>query len=261
MAEAVSVLYGNELPVGYFSRMEELFVGQQVQVFFRADDIGRPDPAFTQMMELFLQHEVPLCLAVVPKWLTREHWQAMACFFPEKKLWCWHQHGYAHINHEPMGKKNEFGPSRSRVAQQKDLLDGQQHLAEIMGDLVCPVFTPPWNRCCNITLELLRELRFAAVSRSTGGEGIVPGFPDVFVTLDLHTGKAREVHQAAERVLRECRQGVASGRLGVMLHHLRMNEQAFSFLARFIDILKRQQGVRFVTFRELLAPDHANVES
>ena len=35
-----------------------------------------------------------------------------------------HQHGFAHENHEPQGRKCEFGPSRSRVAQRRDIAAG-----------------------------------------------------------------------------------------------------------------------------------------
>jgi len=166
MPDKVSALYHQPLPEGLFVRLGQALAGKRVQVFFRADDIGKMDGKFIRMMELFGKYRMPLCLAVVPEWMSRERWQAMDRFSTADLHWCWHQHGYAHLNYQSQGKKNEFGDMRSADEVRRDLQGGREHLAAILGKTFCPVFTPPWNRCSSVTLQLLPELGFKAVSRS-----------------------------------------------------------------------------------------------
>lgn len=251
MTDKTSILYQQSLPEELYFLLEKSLSGKQVTVFFRADDIGLVDEEFTRMMELFRRYSVPLCLAAVPKWITLERWQAMARFSPEKDLWCWHQHGYGHVNHEHVEKKNEFGAARLKDEIRRDLQAGRERLVEIMGNTCCPVFTPPWNRCSHTTLQMLSGLGFAAVSRSIGGEPKAD-LPDLYVNVDLHTGKETVLSLAMEHLLRDWRQGIESGRLGIMLHHLWMNNRSFIFLERLLQILRSQKGVTFCSFRELL---------
>ncbi len=251
MNDKISVLYHQSLPEELFSSLREALQGKQVQVFFRADDIGPLDAEFIRMMELFQKYQMPLCLAVVPEWMSRERWQAMGRFSPDDPLWCWHQHGYTHDNHERQGKKNEFGDSRTAEEVRHDLERGRQRLAEILGPAFCPVFTPPWNRCSSVTLQLLSELGFNAVSRSSGVQPHAD-LPDLYVNVDLHTGKETSFAAAMERLPADWRQGVEQGRLGIMLHHQRMNERSFFLLEQLFQILQAQEGVEFCTFRELL---------
>ncbi len=250
MTEKVSALYHQPLPEELYLRLEQALTGKQVQVFFRADDIGPLDAEFIRMMELFQKYQMPLCLAVVPAWMSGERWRAMARFSPDDPLWCWHQHGYSHDNHERQGKKNEFGDSRTAEEVRHDLELGRKNLMEIMGDTFCPVFTPPWNRCSQATLQLLSELGFKAVSRSSGVQ-LQADLPDLYVNVDLHTGKETTLETAKDRLMADWQQRVESGRLGIMLHHQRMNERSFFFLEKLFQILQSQEGVVFCTFRKL----------
>ena len=251
MPDKVSALYHQPLPEEVFVRLGQALAGKRVQVFFRADDIGKMDREFIRMMELFGRYAMPLCLAVVPEWMSRERWQAMDRFDPDDPHWCWHQHGYAHLNYQSQGKKNEFGDVRSAEAVRRDLERGREHLAAILGKAFCPVFTPPWNRCSSVTLQLLPELGFKAVSRSRGVQPQAE-LPDLYVNVDLHTGKEANPAAATERLVSDWDQGIAQGRLGIMLHHQRMNERSFAFLEKLFQILQSREGVVFCTFRELL---------
>jgi len=252
VSKKVAALYNQEISDALFSRLQELLAGKLVEVFFRADDIGMVDTEFILMMELFQKYRVPLCLAVVPVWMSRERWLKMSSLFREEELWCWHQHGYAHKNYESSGKKNEFGSSRSMEEIRNDLQQGRDHLEAVLGDTFCPVFTPPWNRCSRVTLDLLADLNFQAVSRSIG---VAPRseLPDFSINVDLHTGKEKDLQPAMDQLLNDWKVGVEHGCLGIMLHHQRMNSLAFAFLERLLQLLQGQAGVTFVSFRELSA--------
>ena len=129
-------------------------------VFFRADDVAVPGRQFRRLMEIFTRNEVPL----VPGRGTRlVDAAALAGAFP-----AWGPLGRSSgagistaggtgtMNKE--GKKQEFGPSRSHDALRTDLDRGRRRLTVIMGAAFCPLFTPPWNRCSEITLALLQEM-------------------------------------------------------------------------------------------------------
>ncbi|WP_022666054.1 polysaccharide deacetylase family protein [Desulfospira joergensenii] len=223
-----------------------------VKVFFRADDIGVSSRNFTRMMDLFLKYRMPLCLAVVPSWLTRQRWEVLESYVEQKNLFCWHMHGYAHKNHETQGKKQEFGPARSSENLFRDLSRGQARLESIMGDHLAPFFTPPWNRCCLEAMNHLKTLKFKAVSRSMGNLPPAPeGLGEISVHVDLHTRKDKDALSGWTALLKEMETGLATGCCGIMIHHMRMNDPAFLFLEHLLNLISRHRKIQAVTFQNL----------
>jgi hypothetical protein len=225
-----------------------------VHVFFRADDIGVPGANFRQMMAVFAARQAPLNLALVPAWLTRARWRALQpADRGDDSLWCWHQHGWRHANHEAAGKKQEFGPCRSLRHLRADLVRGRQRLEGILGREFYPVFTPPWNRCDPRTLDLIAGLGYRGVSRSRGSRPAAPAaIADLPVNVDLHT--RRETHPGAgwAELLAELGRALAGRYCGIMIHHQRMNPAAAGFLDLLLDTLGRCRNLRLVHFRELI---------
>lgn len=202
-----------------------------VRLFFRADDIGVPGSRFFRLLELCMQYEVPLALAVVPAWITEARWESIVRVSHKKaRLWCWHQHGWRHVNHEPYGKKQEFGPFRPKDKVTHDLDKGRIRLEKILRDDFFPLFTPPWNRCDERTLVHLKKKKYAAVSRFKKSKPASPGLPDIFVNVDLHTRKETQALAAWKNLLDDFTAAFKSGYCGVMLHHQRMSCAAFTFL-------------------------------
>ena len=227
--------------------------GQPVSVFFRADDVAVPGMNFNRMMALFAKYGVPLALAIVPAWLTHDRWEYLKGFEKNNPFrWCWHQHGWRHVNHEVVGKKQEFGDTRSMAEITRDLTRGKWRLEQIMAGAFYPVFTPPWNRCSARTLQALKELGFAAVSRSRGSKPLSPGgLPDYYVNVDLHTRKERDPAAGWNNLLDELEQAVASGYCGIMIHHQKMNAAAFDFLEILLRTLTNQTDIHLVSFKDL----------
>jgi peptidoglycan/xylan/chitin deacetylase (PgdA/CDA1 family) len=224
------------------------------RIFFRADDVAVPGKRFVRMMELFARYRAPLSLAVVPARLTGVRWQFLKGF--EKKnpsRWCWHQHGWRHVNHETEGKKQEFGEVRTPFEIRQDLIRGQQRLTELMGKAFFPVFTPPWNRCSGDTLQLLREIGYVAVSRSHGSKPqALANLPDFFVSVDLHTRKEKEPAAGRDNLVKEFKQAAGSGECGIMIHHQMMNESAFDFLEALLKMLVKRKKLHIVHFRDMV---------
>lgn len=222
-------------------------------VWFRADDIGVPGRQFQQMLKIFTAHQVPLAPAVVPTWLTAPRWKGLLAQGRQGgHLWGWHQHGWRHTNHEPAGKKQEFGPARSAEALNADLSRGRRRLEAIMGDAFLPVFTPPWNRCSRLALEQLQSLEFGALSRSIGAKPPAEGLPDLVVNVDLHTRKASRPEADWPALLAELETALVAGWCGIMLHHQRMNAAAFDFLDILLQHMVKQKHFRIVHLRTLL---------
>lgn len=222
------------------------------KVFFRADDIGVPSLLFERMTTLFKRYELPLCLAVVPTWLTRKRYLELKAVTENSQLFLWHQHGWLHRNHEKKGKKQEFGPARTRDELSSDILNGKQRLQRILGDRFYPVFTPPWNRCSQTTLEILSEYGFHGVSRSSGASPqVIPPFADYQVNIDLHTRKEQDPRQSFENLCNEIQLALSSQRAGIMLHHQRMNSNALLLLESLLRILSQTKSLKEVTFTGL----------
>ena len=222
-------------------------------IFFRADDVAVPGRQFSRMMALFAAYDVPLSLAVVPAALTQPRWQYLNGFEKMNSgRWCWHQHGWRHINHETKGKKQEFGAARTAAAIKRDLAQGKKRLERIMGDRFYPVFTPPWNRCSRTTLELLKELGYAAVSRSRGSKTPLPGgLPDYNINVDLHTRKEKRPADGWKKLLAELGQAFTQKHCGIMLHHRMMNDAAFVFLEILLKKLVESPEFELVNFKDL----------
>lgn len=224
------------------------------RIFFRADDIGAPGTQFSQLIELFKRHRLPLCLAVVPTWLTTTRFDTLQSLTGKHdSQWCWHQHGWLHRNHEREGKKQEFGSARPVAEQTGDLEKGRQRLGAIMGNSFSPFFTPPWNRCSIETLHGLHSMGFQAVSRSVNAKPISPSnLPDLQVNIDLHTRKETEPDLSFNALLQELEQGIRYGTGGVMIHHQRMNKTALTFLDLLLKTVASFPTIRPLRFQELV---------
>jgi hypothetical protein len=225
-----------------------------VRVFFRADDIGVPGERFFRLMELFVDHQVPLCAAVVPAWLNPQRWNVLRKMDANSPhLWCWHQHGWRHVCHEIEGKKQEFGPRRAIGDIRQDIVRGREKLEQLMQDRFCPVFTPPWNRCDARSLAILKSSGFKAVSRhhrsmpKTGKD-----FPDFSINVDLHTRSEITPEDGWQGLWNELRMAVSSGTCGIMIHHQRMNPKAFEFLDMLLDCIHQDRRMRPVHFADML---------
>lgn len=216
-----------------------------IELFFRADDIGVPSRLFQELIELFQQHQLPLCLAVVPSWLTRRRYAALRTITGyDDTLFCWHQHGRVHHNFETSGKKQEFGPARDKAIIKDNLQRGRERLTALLGDSFSPFFTPPWNRCSRETALALRELHFKGLSRSIDARpDCTDILPDIQVNVDLHTRKESDPEISIQKLLTELENSLASGRCGIMIHHQRMNNHAFRLLDVLMIHLKGQVEV------------------
>ncbi|MBI5593478.1 MAG: DUF2334 domain-containing protein [Deltaproteobacteria bacterium] len=244
----------SRLQHGVDSAMEQVPQLLPVRVYFRADDIGIPGKRFSRLLDLFLDYRMPLCLAVVPAWLSRQRWEAFQKADQQApQNWCWHQHGWRHLSHEIAGKKQEFGPVRTAGDIVQDITRGRKKLEHLMKDRFMPVFTPPWNRCDGRTLALLKKNGFKAVSRHHHSVPEAPeGLPDFAVNVDLHTRRETQPEEGCHALMEELSAAISSGTCGIMIHHQRMNPAAFDFLELLLCAMKQNPRILPVHFKDML---------
>ena len=248
-AHSVSVLE-RRLKKGLDSRIDSV----PVPIYFRADDIGVLSTPFETLINLFNGYRIPLCLAVVPAWLTSQRVSAISQLCEmSSSLWCWHQHGWQHKNHQRSGKKGEFGSDRSAAAIKNDILKGRDRLKALLGPSFAPFFTPPWNRCSDETLNQLAQAGFQAIStdQSRDRHRVSP-LPDLAVNVDLHTRREPDAESCLQGLASELESAARMGAIGVMIHHQRMNSSSFTLLEGLFKIIVRTPELIPVNFHSLL---------
>jgi hypothetical protein len=226
-----------------------------VTVFFRDDDAGWGDEQLFALLTVFERLTMPVDLAVIPNAIAPEIAARLVHRARVSGLLGLHQHGFAHLNHEPAGRRCEFGPSRALDAQRHDIAEGRQRLLALFGAELDPVFTPPWNRCVAGTAACLVEMGITVLSRDRSAE-------------PLNVDRLLEVPITSDWLLK--RKGVRVGRdvwavefaravetadlpLGVMLHHAIMDDENRDAFARVLRILRNHSLVRPVLMREAAA--------
>lgn len=229
--------------------------GQSVRVFFRDDDVDEDEATLRQLLNLFLDLEIPVNLEIIPGLLTDSAIATLSRHHRQRPdLFELNQHGWLHVNHEIEGRKCEFGVSRSYDQQLADIRRGQEVLQKAFGEAFSPVFTPPWNRCTDDTCRALDQLGFQALSKLRGKQVMAAyGFHEVSVTLDLFRWKGGAELKAADEIIGELIIQLSElETVGIMLHHKVMDQSAFAFLSLLLNELRRADGVGFHTFQSLL---------
>ena len=189
--------------------------------FFRNDDAGLRDELLRRLLDVFDRHGAPIDLAVIPCALGAE---LAAELRSRDDLVGVHQHGFAHVNHEPVGRKAEFGSSRDEAQQRHDIERGRSLLAELLGDAPEPIFTPPWNRCTDATAHALAVLGFRVLSReSRAAELDAAGLQELPVHVDWFAHRKGVRLTRAELGDRLAAATAGGGPVGVMLHHAVMD--------------------------------------
>ena len=205
--------------------------------FFRDDDADQDIAPLRRLLEIFGERHAPLSLAVIPGTLTVDAARLLRETAREPWLGL-HQHGWRHVNHEPTGRKCEFGPSRPYAEQYADIARGQARLLEMLGPSSAPVFTPPWNRCTSDTCRALTELGFAALSKDNSSRlGATPA--EMSIAVDIFTWKSGPQLKTAAQIAGEIRRAASRPEpLGVLLHHKVMTGEAFALVAALLDHLR-----------------------
>jgi hypothetical protein len=215
--------------------------------FFRDDDAGWCDERLFALLNLFESRRLPIDLAAIPRAMTpalASELRARVKAAPERLAV--HQHGFEHLNHEAEGRKCEFGPSRPRELQQRDIESGQRLLFEVHGLASLDIFTPPWNRCTEATGEALRASGFRVLSRDATARPLrVEGLYELSVRVDWFARRKGVRLSPAELGARlaEAARATASP-VGVMFHHELMDEGELTHACELLSLLASHPSAR-----------------
>jgi peptidoglycan/xylan/chitin deacetylase (PgdA/CDA1 family) len=220
-----------------------------VSFFFRDDDAGWEDERLFELLEVFADHGVPIDLAVIPAALSLD----LAAELQARRtrgVVRLHQHGYAHSNHEPEGRPCEFGPSRPGTAQRREIEAGADILRELLGSVLAPIFTPPWNRCTVETGRCLRDLGLSLSRDSTAPPLAIDGLAELPVAVDWSAGRRDlGLDDLGARLGAAARK---SRPVGVMLHHAELRRQDSSALEELLATVTSHPNARCRTMTSLL---------
>ena len=220
-----------------------------VPCFFRDDDAGWSDARLLALLDRFAAGGLPVDLAVIPAELDA----GLARELRARPRVGLHQHGLAHVNHEREGRKCEFGPARGATAQRRDIEAGRARLADLLGERVDPIFTPPWNRCTPDTGRCLAELGFAALSREARAAPLdVPGLQELPVSVDWFARRHGERLSPAELGGRIAASIDGGAPVGVMFHHAIMDAGDLRRTTDLLTLLADHERAQPVPMMELV---------
>ena len=228
--------------------------GHDVHLFLRDDDVDEDEDSLKQLLDLALARGVPMNLEIIPGRLTAAGTAVLKnTLRADHALLSLNQHGWMHSNHEPEGRKCEFGPSRSFTQQLTDIAQGKAILESTFEELFYPAFTPPWNRCTTDTYRALEELGFQVLSKDRGKDRLDEyRFKEISTTLDLYSWKEGARMKSPDDIVHALiGQLEALPLVGLLLHHKVMARDAFEFLDQILCELRRCSVVRFHTFQTL----------
>jgi predicted deacetylase len=226
---------------------------RSVSFFFRDDDAGWEDARLFELLDVFVDYNVPIDLAVIPKSISRKtvgYLRTLVEDGPEHISI--HQHGYAHVNHEQTGRKCEFGESRSGECQQADIAAGKELLSDLFGPTLDPIFTPPWNRCTASTAACLQHEGFTVLSRDVTATPLNhPRLMELPVSIDWF--RRRKNVRLTPNELGESLSEAASAEapVGVMLHHALVDEEERERIGELLELLSSHSQAHCGLMRDL----------
>ena len=226
--------------------------GETVRFWWRDDDAGEVSPALDRLLETAERWDLPLALAVVPAWLQPDAQGQIAASGEATVL----QHGFAHKNHAKKGTKSiELGGrAADRIA--KDLRKGFAILEDAFGAGFIPVLVPPWNRIDDALQPYLKSLGFSGLSvfGKRDGPEVTPGVSLINTHVDPIDWRGTRGFLGEDVMLeRLIRQLELDEPIGILSHHLVMDEPCWTFLERLFSALTRHPAARVCSASTLFA--------
>ena len=228
--------------------------GRSVRLWWRDDDAVRHTPALDRLFELGRWVGVPIAVAAIPCGLHESLAERLGREPGARAL----VHGWRHANHEGSDKKRaEFGDARAPSALSEEAGQALAAIRSSFGNQALDVFVPPWNRVSPALPGWLAKLGYQGIS-TFGPRGTErrAGLAIVNTHLDpvdwRRSGGAvgeRALSHALARAILDAADPVEP--IGLLTHHLRFDDDLWSFTARLVEALAAHPAVRPVGLGEL----------
>jgi len=236
--------------------------GLNATFWWRDDDTTAPSASLERLLGLSAQNRVPFALAVVPAVLSPD---LAPCLWGHKQVTVV-QHGFAHVNHAPLGRGLgawELGLHRPKSRVLAELEQGLTRLSSAFGEQFLPVVAAPWNNIDPRLFPDLVHLGYSGVSASgvrSVSEPVV-GLHLCNIHCDvLKWKKDQGFFRGEQKIYRELiahlhqRREVGSDiaePTGLVTHHLDFDEPAWRFFARFTATVQAHPAARWLSPREV----------
>jgi hypothetical protein len=164
------------------------------------------------------------------------------------------QHGYDHANHAAAGSRPVELGGRPADAILSELAAGRAILREAFGSTFLAVLVPPWNRLEPALIAQLGACGFCGLSTfgRRPDEAGAPGLCQVNTHLDPVDWRASRLFVGETAALqRLCAVLDPDEPIGILTHHLVMDEAGWTFLDRLLGVLTRHPAARLCAAGEV----------
>lgn len=231
-----------------------------VKVFFRNDDVYKPDKKFSLVNKIFIREKIPLHHSIIPKKLTEDSSMKLIKLKREnERLMEFGQHGYSH-------KKYEFGNNLGYAIQSKRIERGKKIMENLIGEHFVQAFAPPFHSFNTGTLRAVEDNGFNIFSSDIKSGASIKNYKFSFaptpISLNIPFKKilpsvrvngqetvfySSLVHLQKEFIYYKERLPV----LGVSLHHEMCSLRDLKNLIIFLRYLKKTRDVKICRLSEV----------
>ena len=219
-------------------------------VFFRNDDVFEASSKFTKLLNIFVQHKIPLTLSVIPAKITDKCRDYLAPLVRKnKKTIEIAQHGLSHRDYSLEDKaKFEFGPRRSFLEQKNDIAKGKKIIKKTFG-LDPVIFVPPWNVFDYNTFRALESEEFSFFSTdikhptSYRKGALSQIFTNIYFNQkDADNSWITNDENEVYRSIKSARDNI----FGIEMHHEYFRDADFIRLNRLLVLLRKDPAIKFI---------------
>jgi hypothetical protein len=240
--------------------------GRRARLWWRDDDARAPGEALDRLLAASAAHGAPLTLAVIPDGdLT-----ALAQRLAGQDLVSVVQHGVDHENRREGPQAGEFPHHWLRLRVSTQVRAGWVRLQALPG--VHKIYVPPWNDVHPQLAGALADSGYLGWSAAPETEP-PPLPPRVDIHLDLLRWRGGARFRGEAKVLEALREQLAERRkaqrwddpIGILTHHLVMDEPAWAFLDSFLAWTMGRRALTWAALPTLLpsvaAPSEVRVSA
>ena len=228
---------------------------EPVEFWWRDDDAGRPSDRLTRLLSISRKLELPLAVAVVPAWLEN----SVARDIRRSPTCAVLQHGWDHEDHSRQGeKKIELGGRIDHDLIREKLTSGLEILRRNFHRSMLPVLVPPWNRIDPALVSDLPLIGYESISTfGSDTAGRTSGLNHINPQIDPIAWRSDRAFASVEEIASSTSRAIAAfpGRpIGLLTHHLDMDEAAFQTLETILSGLRRHEKAQWPTLAQLHVP-------
>ncbi|WP_321335911.1 polysaccharide deacetylase family protein [Breoghania sp.] len=230
--------------------------GQTISLWWRDDDAIEPTPALDRMLALAKRYGVDIGLAVIPKGAG----EALAERLRQEPHAVVLQHGWRHKNHQIKAegeKAAELGTRRDMEEVLGELTMGREKLEGLFGEKFIPALVPPWNRISDAIAQAAPGIGLPGLSTFTSKVAMRPHRLQTHLDPIKWKENGRFIGWGSARrrfdEILEARSQDPSEPIGLLSHHLVMDDDHFAFFEDVLEITAAHPAAKWPPVRRLFA--------